>query len=203
MDNIVILGYGGHGKSLTDSIIKTGKYNIVGYTDNKELTGANLTYLGSDDMLEEIKSRGVNNAAIGVGYLGKGRLRDKLYEKLVSLGFELPAIVDPSAVLANDVVLGDGTFVGKGAIINSGAKIGKMCIINSGSLVEHDCEVGDYSHIAVKACLCGEVSVDRHSFIGANATVIQGIDIGSDVIIAAGSTVIETVPDNEVYYGIK
>lgn len=43
--------------------------------------------------------------------------------------------------------------------------------------------------------------VGERSFIGANATVIQGIKIGKDVVIGAGSVVINDVPDFAVVVG--
>ena len=33
MDDIILVGYGGHGKSVADCIERTKKYRIVGYTD--------------------------------------------------------------------------------------------------------------------------------------------------------------------------
>lgn len=85
----------------------------------------------------------------------------------------LPNIVDPSAVIADDAVMGEGIFVGKRAVVNAAAHIGDLCIINTGAIVEHDCDVGNYSHISVGSVLCGGVRVGQRTLIGANATVIQ------------------------------
>ena len=32
-DRIVIVGFGGHGKSVADAILRQGKYRLVGFTD--------------------------------------------------------------------------------------------------------------------------------------------------------------------------
>lgn len=188
MDDIVLVGFGGHGKSVADCIEREGKYHITGYTDVKKAV-SRYEYLGTDDMLQDVFASGIHNAAIGIGYLGKGTLRNKLYEKLKNIGFTLPVIVDPSAVVSESAQLGEGTFVGKGAIINAEAKIGKMSIINTKALVEHECTVGDFTHIAVAAVLCGQVKVGTEVLVGANATVIQCREIQPNTIVPAGVTI--------------
>ena len=189
MEKIVLIGFGGHAKSVADSILQMNKYEIAGYTDAKKCDDAPYEYLGDDSALSEIFKSGVTNAFVCVGYLGKGNVREKIYENLKQIGFTLPVIIDPSAILARDVSFGEGTFVGKGAIVNSGAQIGSMCIINSGAIIEHECKLEDYVHVAVGAVLCGQVTVGRAAFVGANATVIQCMNIESKKLVPAGFTV--------------
>ena len=187
MMDIVLVGFGGHAKSVADSIERTGKYNIVGYTDVKEdMACDRYKYLGTDDVLAGVYGRNVKCAAVCVGYMGKGDVRDILYDKLKDIGYELPVIIDPSAIVSETAVIGEGTFVGKGAIINAEAKIGKMCIINSKALVEHEDVIGDYSHVAVGADLCGQVELGDHVFVGAGAVVVQGVTVDIGMRIKAG-----------------
>jgi acetyltransferase-like isoleucine patch superfamily enzyme len=49
--------------------------------------------------------------------------------------------------------------------------------------------------------LTGNVSVGYRTFIGANTVVKQGIRIGNDVVIGAGSVVISDVPDGKKIVG--
>lgn len=188
LEDIILVGYGGHAKSVADCIERQGKYRIIGYTDvgeNKSL----YTYLGKDDVLEEYYMKGVRNAAISIGYLGIGDIREKIYLKLKKLGFNLPVIIDPSAVVSRTARIEEGVFIGKGAIVNAESKIGKAAIINTKALVEHECEVGDFVHVAVAAILCGQVRVGNFAFIGANATVIQCREIQEGQIVPAGTVV--------------
>lgn len=190
MKEIILVGFGGHAKSVIDSIEKTKRYKIVGYTDIKqgnEYKG--YQYLGNDDVLQLYFDKGVGHAFISVGYMGKGDLRCKLYEKVKGIGYTLPSIIDVSAQLAEDVKIGEGCFVGKRAVINANASIGKMCIINTGAIIEHDCVVDEFSHISVGSILCGNVQVGRAAFVGANATVIQGRIIGDECIVGAGAVI--------------
>ncbi len=187
MKDIVLIGFGGHAKSVADTIERTGQFSIVGYTDIMEdTTCIRYKYLGTDDALKDIYASGVRCAAVGVGYMGKGDTRDKLYKMLKDIGFELPLIVDSSAIVSEAAAIGEGTFIGKGAIVNANAKVGNMCIINSKALLEHETIVGDYSHVAIGANLCGQVSLGDHVFVGAGATVVQCVNVGAGSFIKAG-----------------
>ncbi len=202
-NDIVLIGFGGHAKSVIDSIEKRRDYHIIGYTDlvpHEEYKG--YPYLGSDDTLQECYEKGVRYAFVAIGYMGEGRLRDLLYQKLKKIGFQIPFIIDPSAVLADDVKIGEGTFIGKGSIVNGASEIGNMCIINTGAVIEHENQIGDFTHVSVNSTLCGNVSVGSHCFIGANATIIQNIKIGQESLVGAGSTVLRDVLPNETVYGI-
>lgn len=188
MEEIVLVGFGGHAKSVADSIERQGQYKIVGYTDQRD-NSVRYPYLGTDDVLETLYEKGIRNAAICMGYLGKGIIRNRLYERLKMIGYTLPVIVDPSAIVAESAVLAEGTFVGKLAIVNAEAQIGKMAIINSKALVEHECIVDAFTHVAVGAVLCGQCKIGAESLIGANATVLQGIELPAHSIVPAGEVV--------------
>lgn len=201
MENIIIVGYGGHGKSVADTIERTGKYRIVGYTDVCEHKEAEYTYLGTDDVLETEFKLGTVYAIIGIGYMGNSQIRNKIYTNLKKIGYFLPVIIDPSAVVSQTAQVLEGTFVGKNVVINAYACIGKNCIINTGAIVEHECVVGDESHIAVGAVMCGQSKVKEYCLVGANATIIQCMNIGENTIIGAGSIVITDIPNSVVAVG--
>lgn len=188
MEDIVIIGYGGHAKSVADCIERSQKYRIVGYTDFCEQRSY-YDYLGTDDALDIVFKKGIKKAVVGIGYLGKDSIRGKLYRKLKNIGFELPVIIDPSAIVSQGVSIGEGTIVGKNAVINSESVIGKMAIINTGAVIEHECVIGDYVHVAVGAVVCGQVMVGEGTFIGANSTIIQCQNVAPKSIIPAGMVI--------------
>lgn len=200
MEKILILGMGGHAKSMTDAIERESKYEIAGYVVN-DCSNVSLIakypILGNDDKLTELFHQGISNATIGIGYLGNSSLRTILYQRLKEIGYNLPVVCDPSAIVASGVSIGEGTFIGKGAILNTDSSIGRMCIINTGAIVEHDCRVEDFSHVSVGTVLCGEVSVGKEVFIGANATVIQGRKVADGCIVGAGKVIRKNVTNGK------
>lgn len=205
MEKIIVLGGGGHAESLVDAIESQRKYEVAGYVINEKAdikTARKYPIIGTDDDLEKIFQNGIRNAALGIGYLGRSSVREKLWNILKRIGYYLPVICDPSAILARDVKLGEGSFVGKRTVLNARVSIGKGCIINTGAIVEHDCCVNEFSHISVGAILCGGVKVGKAAFVGANSTIIQEVNIGMNTIIGAGSVVVGNVPDNSRVVGL-
>lgn len=195
-EKIVIIGMGGHAHSVIDSILSNGKYEIAGYVDKVDHGSyLGIGYLGNDDKLLDIYSKGITNAIVTIGFIGKSSVRNVIYNELKKIGYNLPVVTDKTAIIANNVNIDEGTFVGKCAIVNANSSIGKMCIINSKAIIEHDSVIGDFSHIAVSACLCGEVKVGSDSFVGANSTIVQCLNIGSGVFIGAGMLVIKDIND--------
>lgn len=203
MKDILLIGFGGHAKSVIDSIESIGEYHIIGFLETpqrQDILYKSYQVIGIDDDLQKFYDDGIRHAFITIGYMGQSSLRLKLFEKLTKIGYAVPAIIDKSAIVAADVHFSEGCYVGKGTVINANSFIGKMCIINSGSLIEHDCSIGNFTHVSVGAVLCGGVSVLNHSFIGANATILQGISIGSHSIVGAGSIITKAVEGNCVIH---
>lgn len=206
MEDIILLGFGGHAHSVIDSIERTEKYHIIGFLDTEDKVGKKFRdyyVLDTDYALEKIYSNGVKHAFVTIGFMGKGNVRNRLYYQLKEIGYQLPNIVDNSAIVSNSAKLDEGIFVGKKAVINANVHIKKMCIINTGAIIEHDCVIEEYSHISVGSVLCGSVSIGKQSFIGANATIIQEISVGNHVIIGAGTVVSKNVKDDIIQYGLN
>ncbi len=200
-----MLGLGGHAHSVVDSMEQAGEYNIVGFLDTEKMQGKrykDYRVLDTDDALQKYFDSGIKNAFITIGFMGHGTVRNRLYQRLKDIGYNIPNIIDKTAVISENVELEDGIFVGKKAIINANVKIGKMCIVNSGAIVEHDCKIKSFSHIAVGSVVCGGVLIGEGTLIGANTTVIQQKVIGNKCIIGAGTVVSRDIQDNIIQYRI-
>jgi len=204
MNKMILIGGGGHCKSIIDSVDRT-EFEIIGVLDKKENVGKNILdvkVIGDDTLAETlIREEHVTYAFISVGSIGDVSIRKKLYEYIVGLGYHIPNIIDPSAIVSKNVLLGEGTYIGKGAIVNAYSVIGNMCIINTGVVVEHDCNIQDYVHLAPASALCGGVTVGEKTHIGANSVILQNIKIGTQVMIGAGSVVTHDVTDHVTGFG--
>ncbi len=199
---ILLIGGGGHCGSVIDCILSSNEYSKVGIIDNK--TPTHKLYapiVGKDDDLARLKADGWTDAFVTVGSIGSTMLRRKLYRVLKDIGFSIPVIIDSSAVIAENVMLGEGSFIGKKAIINTGSRIGICSIINTGSIVEHDCAIGDFSHISPGVVLCGNVIIGDDTHVGAGSVIRQGIIVGERTLIGVGSVVVKNIPKDSKAYG--
>lgn len=203
MEDIILIGFGGHAKSVIDTIEANNEFNIIGYTDIEDKGQYNgCTWLGNDDCLNDYYEKGVMNCFICMGFMGKGRIIDALYDKVKNIGYDLPVIIDKSAVIGKNVQIGEGSYIGKLSVVNADSRIGKMCIINTGVIVEHENLINDFTHVAVGATLCGRVTIGTHCLVGANSTVIQNVSIENEVIIGSGSVVLHDVLKSGTFYGV-
>lgn len=202
--NILLVGGGGHCKSVLDSLFRLNGFSKIGIIDRKENIGKcilGVPIIGTDDDLYNLFMNGYKDAFVTVGSVGVPNLRIKLFNKLNDIGFNIPNIIDSTAIIGSSVNMDDGIFIGKRAIINASSIIGKGSIINSGAIIEHDCIIGEFVHIAPGAVLCGEVRIGNKTHIGANSVIKQQLNVGENSIIGIGSVVLKNIEDNIISYG--
>lgn len=201
---LLIVGAGGHCKSVMDAIPRNVYGNIT-LSDlplrvGQSVMGIPITAF--DDDWESIYNAGCHSAFIAVGSVGDASKRIRIHQRLKQIGFLLPVIMDPTAVVSESAVLASGVFVGKRAVINAQASIGECAIINTAAIIEHDCVLGEFVHVAPGACLAGNVEVGRKAHIGIGAVVIEGIRIGEDAVLGAGAVAVDHIPAGCIAVGI-
>jgi sugar O-acyltransferase (sialic acid O-acetyltransferase NeuD family) len=192
MKEIVLIGGGGHCKSVIDVIEQEGKFRIVGIVDHPELLGNNILgykVIGNDSDLSDLVKK-YEYALITVGQIKSPALRIKLFNLAIDIGFILPRITSPNAYISKHASIGNGVVVMHNAIVNASASIGDNCIINSKALIEHDCLISKHCHISTNATINGGVTVESGCFVGSGATTKELITISENSFIKAGSLVI-------------
>ena len=204
-NKIVLIGGGGHCKSVLDTLLRNNEYDEIVITDNAipvdtKIMGCRVA--GNDDVLLKLLTDGFADAFITVGSIKSTKVRRILFEKAIKLGFKMPNVIDKSAVVSNSSKLGKGIFIGKCAVVNADSTVGDAAIINTSSVIEHECIIGSFTHISVGAKLCGNVKVGNDSLVGAGSVVIQGVELGNNVIIGAGSTVLKSIEDDSTRVGV-
>jgi UDP-perosamine 4-acetyltransferase len=203
---IVVVGAGGHAKVLADMIDAGGRFRVAGATDsNPEGEAAKLSglkILGTDEILPQLQKDGVRRAAVGLGASPDTAPRAAQRRELLKLGFKLPALAHPRAIVSPLAELGDGAQVMAGAIVNAGARLGAGAVVNTGAIVEHDCVVGADAFVGPGAVLGGGVRLGAGAFVGLGAVVNPGLKIGARAIVGAGAVVVKDVRAGAVVVGV-
>lgn len=194
MNRLIIIGASGHGRVVADIARLRGYSDIIFLDNNPELKEcAGHPVLGPDSMTAELEGE----IFIAVG---DSKVRRRLMER--EQGRIFPILIHPQAVIAVDVVIGEGTVVMAGTVINPGARVGRGCIINTSSSIDHDCTVGNFCHLSVGAHLSGTVNIGDYTWIGTGATISNNVRICSEVMIGAGAVVLKNIEEKGTYIGI-
>ncbi|APT18437.1 2,3,4,5-tetrahydropyridine-2,6-dicarboxylate N-acetyltransferase [Amylolactobacillus amylotrophicus DSM 20534] len=122
---------------------------------------------------------------------------------------EIPARIEPGAIIRDRVEIGQNAVIMMGAIINIGAIIGTNTMIDMGAVLGGRATVGANCHIGAGAVLAGVIEpasatpviIEDDVLVGANAVVIEGVRVGTGAVIAAGAVVIDDVAPHTVVAG--
>ena len=198
---MILIGYSGHAFVVYGILTAAGK-KVTGYFDNeeKQYNPFALQYLGKENSDAAVAAFSATGFFIAIG---DNAIREKIYRALAAKDLFPANAVHPSAIIdASCTVAKYGVMVAANAVINPLANIGTGVICNTGSIIEHECVIGDFSHIAPGAVLCGNVKIGNSTFVGANAVIKQGITIGNNVMVGAGAVVVKDVSDGTTVIGI-
>lgn len=187
---VVIIGASGHGKVIADIIEKSGD-RVFGFLDDDT---------SKPDVIGIVDDCRRYSDKYFIIAIGNNSTRQRIAEKYNDLNYY--TAIHPSAVLATDVKIGEGTAIMANAVINTSAKTGRHCIINTAAVIEHDDILKDYVHVSPGAVLCGTVTVGEKSHIGAGAAVRNNLNICGDVTIGAGAAVVSDIIKPGVYIGV-
>ena len=196
--SLILIGAGGHARSCIDVIEQLCVFDIVGLIGtDEELKGELMGYpvIGTDTDLPELAKK-YQYAVITVGQISSPLIRKRLYTKVIKLGFNLPAIISPTAYVSRHAFIGDGSVVMHSAIVNANARVGNNCIINSKVLIEHDVMIGDHCHISTGAIVNGNADIGSDSFVGSGSVIKHGIVLGSGCLVSMGTSVSHHHPEN-------
>jgi sugar O-acyltransferase (sialic acid O-acetyltransferase NeuD family) len=202
MSACILWGATGQARVVFDILITEG-VAVRGILDNdvardSPLRGVPIYHgvQGLEELVAELRDDSGDPSNLGcISAIGGARGADRIrMSRLMStFGFRPRGVVHPSAVVSTLARVAPTSQVLAGAIIGAFAEIGEHVIINSGSNVDHDCRIGEGSHIGPMAALAGEVVLGREVFVGTNATVLPRLRVGDGAVIGAGSVVTRDV----------
>ncbi len=203
MDEIIIVGAGGHGRVVLDILRAAEEFTPVGFLDaNAGLHGRQvdgLEVLGDLSVLERLKYQGVTGAIVAIG---DNHIRRTYAEDITNLGLNLINAIHPSANIAATAHIGKNVVIAAGAVVCAHCQIGNSTVLNTGCIVDHESIIANSAHICPGAKLAGRVTVDSGAFVGIGATIIQNVRIGTDAVVGAGAVVIKEVPPGVTVVGV-
>lgn len=208
--DIVLAGSGGCMREIVWQIQEQNKiqttWKVTGYVDCKEpdnglgikVGGQVITYLGDDDFLLQQKEQ--VNVVICTGVPA---LREKIAKKLMqNPNIRFPNLILGDTRICEDVKMGIGCIISMDARISTNVSIGNFVFMNTGSMVCHDGCVEDFVTLSPDVKLAGNVKIGECSELGIGTKVIQGINIGKNVVAGAGSVIVKDIEEGHTIAGV-
>ena len=197
-------------KIMNDKGLKTGAVIVE---DNTEILGVNDR--AQLELLTRVLRMRINGEHMRNGVTIEDAASTYIYDD-VKIGKD--TVIHPNTIIQNNVIIGENcelgpnAFIREGCILKDRVKIGncveiKKTIIGEGTKVPHltylgDCKVGKNGNIGCGTITCNYDGVNKHqtiigdnSFIGSNVSLVAPVKIGDNVVVAAGSTITDNIPD--------
>ena len=189
-NTIYIIGCGGHARSVADVVLDNNPSQNLIFID--ENTKKNEKIFGFP-IIKKLPQN-AKNIFIAIGNNNK--------RKILSQNKKLINIISKRSYISPTAKLSDGIFIGDGVHIGPMVEIGRGTIINTNAIIEHENIIKEFSHISVNSTVCGRVKIGDNVFLGAGATVKDGIIICDNTTIGAGGVVVKDITETGIYTGI-
>lgn len=185
MRRLIIVGAGGHARSMAEAALLSGVFEVVGFLDDafpRLAKVRDFPVLGTMHDIQMYRAF----AEMAVVAIGNNELRESLCHQLSAAGFQLATVVHPTAIVSPSAVLGEGCAIMAGAIVGTEAQLGKGVILNCGAVVDHHCRVDDFGYLGVHAAMAGGAVLGRGAWMQAGSALGYGVKIDAGVVLVPG-----------------
>lgn len=197
MKQLVIIGAGGFGTEAlwvaAEINQRNPTWNILGFCDdNPSLRGteiAGLPVLGPPDQVAHELTGSVSfHCAIG-----RNRVREKVVNRVIALGWQPATLIHPSVIIAQEVKVGVGSYVGAGTVLAPYSTVAEHVLINTLAGVGHHSVIADFAQLCPGAKVNGYCRVDKYAFLGTNSSLQPGVVVGEGACVGSNSYAIRSV----------
>jgi sugar O-acyltransferase (sialic acid O-acetyltransferase NeuD family) len=193
MKKIIIIGAGGFGREILDTIYYinqfASKYEVLGFIDKNIQKGSivnGLPVLGDDSILEFY-----TEVSLIIGICDPHNRRR--YFELYKDRFEFPVIVHPTAIISDYALIGAGSVIQAFCIIAANSIIGKCVAVNARSGIGHDARVGDYTSIQSFCDITGNNNIGKLCYFGTGVKLIPGLIVADESYLCAGTVLFKDI----------
>ena len=173
MRSLLILGAGGFGQMIKETALALGDEKVVFLDDAAK--GEDVIGMCCDYVLRH------SDYPAAVAAFGNNKTRLFWTDKLLEEGYEVPAMVHPSAIVSPSATLEPGCFIMQRVVVNTHTRIERAALINSGAVVDHD------------SVVCAGAHVGLGSVVKANCTIESGRKVEAGEVILSTRRKIEGV----------
>ncbi len=127
---------------------------------------------------------------IAIGYAKTNQIRYLRYCEAKQKGYQCASYISPSACNYS-LEIGENCFILEDNVIQPFVSIGNNVTLWSGNHIGHHSVIKDNVFISSHVVVSGNCVVDEYCFLGVNATLRDGINLGKSVVVGAGALVMK------------
>jgi sugar O-acyltransferase (sialic acid O-acetyltransferase NeuD family) len=131
---------------------------------------------------------------VAATYTQLNRLRARLADRAVDVGYGLASYVSSRAFVWPSVRIGEHCFIFEDNTVQPFVTIGRNVVLWSGNHIGHHSAIGDNCFVSSHVVISGFVDVGANCFLGVNSTIANNVRIGEDSWLAPGVLVVEDAP---------
>ena len=202
MKNLLIVGGGGMARKIIAKVKKINAlkptWNIIGMLDDNlhSMDGIACDY-SVVATIKDYQPKPDDHFVMGVS---DPHLKQTLSQIMKAKGVRFETLIDPRADLGDNVTFGEGCIIFSPHVIDSGATFGDFVTV-MGSTISFDAQIGDFCTITGFANTT-TAHLGKRVYVGSHAVILEGLRVGDDAYIGAGSIVINDVEPKTKVFGV-
>jgi carbonic anhydrase/acetyltransferase-like protein (isoleucine patch superfamily) len=150
------------------------------------------SYAFDMSVLDEMSVKGATAfVALGSQFLNFRRF--ELMGLVKSMGFKMPALVCPGAVIVASARIGENSFIGPGALVGVDAEIGFNCVVGAGANIGASTKLGNSAWLASGVVVGTACRIGAHATVGMGVLVRDGVQIGKHCVLDKPGAVVSDV----------
>lgn len=196
MKPLLIIGAGGVGREATLIVEAINRvhptWDLLGFIDDFTAVGTEyngVSVLGPLDILTQYKEPIYVVCAIA-NYTVKKKIIMKIKEFYPWVKFA--KLIHPKVDLNPFMSIGEGCIIYQHVMMTVDVILGDHVIVCASTGIGHDSVIKDYCDILWNCNISGHVTLEEGCFIGSGATIVQGLKIGPQTKVGAGSVVLKS-----------
>ena len=200
--NILILGAGSTAISVTEIILSSKIFNIMGYVGTEKesinlenkIIFKNIPFLGGKECLNNIpkkKSPGFVSA------IGNRYFRELAFYDAIKSDFIPVNVISNKSSIENSSNIESGVIIFPHTHISFNVNISENTLIETNVVIENNVSIGSNCNIESSSIISGNVVIKKNVVIGKNSVIAPNVIVGKNQFIRPNSYVDNDLPDIE------
>lgn len=200
--NIIIIGNTVAADIIYGLLIDDSRYNVIGFAVDEEFIQEKnkfqIEVMAIENLLDRYDPKDCS-VMLGIGYSEVNQIRERMFTRLINMGFTIETYIHPTAVVSSTALIGEGSVIMANTVIEPFVAVGNNSMIWSNCTIAHHSKVESHCWIASNSIISGQASVLNNTFIGVSCTVVNEVIVEEFNIIGAGSLITKNTKKNDVY----